>query len=326
MNTPLTIIDIARMANVSKTTVSRVINNDRTVTAKNREKVQKILDEYNFVPSEAARALKTGKSRTIGIITPFKMPSFYDNEFFKEIFSGIRETLMDYDYDILFSSGKGFESDAITKFIYKNHVEGLILLYSVQDDLNIKILEKKKVPYVITGPYNDVSQKNVVCYNYDRIFNEIVTYFKDKNIDDISLFCSDLGVNLTIKYIESFKKALSENGISMRPDSIRTDLNEMTKVLIELSQMEQADALPKAIIAADLTITRGIIDFYNSKKLPLPVIFSLENNWINDFMKISSIEHNFRNMGKIATDLLIKTIKDGNSKIQLELNYQKIIR
>ena len=59
MKKMLTIIDIAAQAGVSKTTVSRVINNDPTVTEKNRIKVQKVLDDTNFIASENARALRS---------------------------------------------------------------------------------------------------------------------------------------------------------------------------------------------------------------------------------------------------------------------------
>ena len=318
----LTIIDIAKLAGVSKTTVSRVINNDPTVQEKNRVKVQHVIDQHNFVPSNAAVTLKTGKSGTIGIITPFRMKSFFENEFFQESFRGIREVLMSSDHDMLFSSGKGVESDAILKFIYKNKVDGIILLYSVCDDLNIDILESRHIPYALVGPYNDETHKNIVKYDYDKMFNDIIGYFKEKNIQKIGLYCTNEGLSLTDKYIECFNNSMAYYGLEVNDDYISSSCDDEHSIEEELSQFEQLGCIPDAIISANATITHGIFQYFEGRNKKVPEIFALENSLINKFLGIPYINQDFYLSGKVVATLLLDAIKTPEKAHKIQLDYQ----
>ena len=97
----LTIIDIANLAGVSKSTVSRVINNDKHVSNKTRKKVLKIINEMGYVPDDIARSLITKKTYTIGLIIPDIM-----NPFYSETSKIIEDTLRKLGYSLIICNTK----------------------------------------------------------------------------------------------------------------------------------------------------------------------------------------------------------------------------
>ena len=93
----MNIIDIAKIAGVSTATVSRVINHSGKVKEETRERIQEVIDEYNYVPNAIARSLCMKDRFSIGVILPD-----IKNEFFSDVIQGITEITEQSIYNILF--------------------------------------------------------------------------------------------------------------------------------------------------------------------------------------------------------------------------------
>lgn len=91
----MNIYDIAKKANVSPATVSRVLNGNQSVREKTRKKVQQIIDESNYVPNSLARSLSVGDIRNIAFLAPD-----IENSFFSKILHGLSDTASQYDYNV----------------------------------------------------------------------------------------------------------------------------------------------------------------------------------------------------------------------------------
>ena len=94
----LNIIDIAKLAGVSKSTVSRYLNNGY-VGAESREKIKKVIDETGFMPQSYAKSLRTGKTNLIGVIVPK-----ISTETAPRVVQGITEVLSENNYDVLIAN------------------------------------------------------------------------------------------------------------------------------------------------------------------------------------------------------------------------------
>ena len=105
MKKNLTIVDIAQLSGVSKSTVSRVLNNEPKVKPDTKERVLQVIEENGYFPNELARTLVRSKSKLIGLIRPFQSRTFYQSAFFRDIFVGIGTQLKEFDYDIITASG-----------------------------------------------------------------------------------------------------------------------------------------------------------------------------------------------------------------------------
>ena len=92
----ISIKEIAKLANVSVATVSRVINNNGRFSEETRKKVQKIIDDYGYTTNMAAKSLRMSKSKTIGIIVPN-----ISNEWFSKLVLEIEKYFFQKNYSVL---------------------------------------------------------------------------------------------------------------------------------------------------------------------------------------------------------------------------------
>ena len=119
-----TIKDVAKKANVSVATVSRVINNKGYVNEETRQLVQTAITELSYIPNELARSLYNKHSKLIGVIVPH-----FDTQFYAELIEGIENAAMKLGYKIMLSNtqdNKQREADYIQIFQQYN-IDGIIV-------------------------------------------------------------------------------------------------------------------------------------------------------------------------------------------------------
>ncbi|MFK7692437.1 LacI family DNA-binding transcriptional regulator [Paenibacillus sp. HJGM_3] len=125
MDKPITIHDIARLANVSSATVSRVLSNSSyPVSAALRDKILRIAKEANYIPNQLGKQLKTRTNRTIGIIVPT-----ITNQFYSSIILGVEELARKHEYQVLLCNS--FQDPALERkyiqAIFEKQVRGLVI-------------------------------------------------------------------------------------------------------------------------------------------------------------------------------------------------------
>ena len=147
---PATIKDVARLAEVSISTVSRVINDSKPVSPEARRRVLKAIEDLGYKPNEVARSLVTKKSNLIGVIV-----DDIGNSYVANIVRGIEEIGRMYNYDILLCSSysdKETENKFIQVLITKQ-VEGIILVSEIANDEVMANINKYKIPFVYLNRY-----------------------------------------------------------------------------------------------------------------------------------------------------------------------------
>ena len=160
----MNIIDIAKIAGVSTATVSRVINHSGKVKEETRERIQEVIDEYNYVPNAIARSLCMKDRFSIGVILPD-----IKNEFFSDVIQGITEITEQSIYNILFfntDERNEVEHDYL-KVVASERLKGLLISpVSDHDEVTaaeLKHLEKSGVPVVLID-------RNLEGKQFDGIF------------------------------------------------------------------------------------------------------------------------------------------------------------
>jgi LacI family transcriptional regulator, galactose operon repressor len=143
--------DIARLAGVSRSTVSRVINGHSDVNAQTREVVLRVIEEHNYRPNHAARTLVTQRSRIIGILLP-QPPNVLMPFYFPTLLEGIGDTTHVLDYaSLLWWGQSGEEEERYTRRILQKNqlMEGLIIAtYRVGNPI-IERLVETRIPFVM---------------------------------------------------------------------------------------------------------------------------------------------------------------------------------
>ena len=149
----VTIKDVAKLAGVAPSTVTRVIQNKSTISDETKKRVREAMVELDYHPNLNARSLVSQSSQVIALVLPIDSDVFYQNPFFPTVLRGITQIASDNDYAIQICTGQNEERrlDNLKQLIYGNRVDGLIFLYSNPNDPLVEFAIKDKFPFLILG-------------------------------------------------------------------------------------------------------------------------------------------------------------------------------
>ena len=164
----LNIDDIARLAFVSRSVVSRVLNNRPNVSDEARARVQKIIEQYNYRPSATARSLATDRAYEISILVPRKKDDVLANEFWSLIYLGISEQCIKRGYFVsLTTISRGMEGHLNDKILHGHNFDGYVLISKEVAELTLPALRKREMPAVLIGRAPDFP--NLPTVNVDNV-------------------------------------------------------------------------------------------------------------------------------------------------------------
>jgi LacI family transcriptional regulator len=146
-----TLEEIAALAGVSRSTVSRVVNDHPSVDPETRKRVQRVIREHDYHPNAAARTLVSRRSQLIGLVVPQSMSSVFAEPYFPLLIQGISAACDERDYFMLLSFPSLRESENITRIVRGAHLDGLVLAASHTDNAFVSRLNREGTPFVLVG-------------------------------------------------------------------------------------------------------------------------------------------------------------------------------
>jgi LacI family transcriptional regulator len=161
---PLTLEDIARLSNVSRSTVSRVINAAPNVKDETREKVMQVIQNINFQPNLAARGLAAGQTNIIGLVIPAGVAFVFTDPYFPLLIQGISIGCNARDHSVmLWLAEPEYGRRTINQILHNGLVDGVIVSSTLMNDPIIQSLHESKMPFILIGrhPTLDVNYVDV---------------------------------------------------------------------------------------------------------------------------------------------------------------------
>lgn len=318
---------IAELAGVSRTTISRYLNNGY-VSEKNREKIQKIIEETGYVPSSFAQTLRTKKTNLVGVIVP-KISS----STISRIVDGISIELKKDGYNILLgNTDLDLEKEIEYLNIFKNNeVDGIIFLAKTITNRHLEIMEKLKIPIVIIG--QNIDNYSCVYHNdYEASYEVVKELIKSKckNIGFIGVSEEDIAVGIDRK--QGYINALKDNHIYINQEYIKIgDFSfesgyECCKDLI--SKNQDIDG----IFCATDNIAIGAMEYLKAKSIKIPkdiCIVSIGDTKESKVVtpKLSTVHYYYKTSGIEGAKILMDKIKNNNKDIhKIQLGYEYIKR
>jgi DNA-binding LacI/PurR family transcriptional regulator len=147
-----TIADIARLAKVSKSTVSRALNDSPLIGDETKERIRLIARQHNFRINVPARQLSSKKSRTIAYVTHCHHKEFSVADLFGlEIMGGVASSLSANGYDMLVLHVNPRETEWAQQYLESGRVDGFILLTSSRKQYHIRALVELGAPFIVWG-------------------------------------------------------------------------------------------------------------------------------------------------------------------------------
>ncbi|MFE0506718.1 LacI family DNA-binding transcriptional regulator [Peribacillus butanolivorans] len=265
-----TIYDIAKKANVSPMTVSRVINNKGNISEKTREKVEAVIKELNYIPNSAAQSLNIKKTKLLSLII-----TDITNPFFTKVARGAADKANQMGYQlILCNTDENYEkeSEYINALISKR-VDGVIIAPTGdQSTKNLKKLIKNRIPFtLIDRQIEDVSCDRVLGDNYEGT-KLLLQHLIDYGHQRIAMVHGPLTISTSKERYQAYIETLKINDLKIDPAFLVETHYKQEKQwngIAHLVNVSPADR-PTAIFAANNFIAIKIIKSLREKKIKVP--------------------------------------------------------
>ena len=213
-----TISDIAHQANVSRTLVSRVLNNKPGVSPENRKKILEIIEENHYVPNGLAKSLVLQKTNTIGVIMDDLC-----NDFFFKLIAGLQDAAEAHDYNILFCSGR---KDMATKLKYVDYLtggctDGIIAYGSCFDDEELfrYVAAKSANSVLIESNLSNCAADKILLDNFHGAYAATEHLIRQGRKNIIHVTC-DMNYDVGLERLNGFVQAMHDYRMPLGPDSI----------------------------------------------------------------------------------------------------------
>lgn len=304
----VSITDVAKRAGVSVVTVSRVINNVKTVRERNRQKVLKAMEELNYHPNPAARTLASGKTGVIGLTI-----GNLNDAFLEGVVKSVNARLEDYGYFLALSVVPiGIKESFLFQ---EDRVDGIILLCPTDEVEHVLDLKKKRIPFVLLDNQEEHDVPSVVVDNYKGGFdatNHLVQlgHRRIAHIGGPDMYLSSR--ERKKGFLDAMKRAnLSPFAIEKCEFSIEGGYNITSKWI-------KNGTIPSAVFAADDFIALGVINALTNEGLNVPEDVSVvgydDQVFASQFHpRLTTVKQPEKKIGKEGVDLLVKMI-NGTSR------------
>ena len=216
----VTIYDVAKRADVSLATVSRVLNNPEKVAEATKQRVLKVIEDLGYRPNMVARGLASRKTTTVGIII-----SDLTRASVAEMLSGIIDIADNYKYSIkIFSIREDFEAADTVQKIVAEQVDGVLYLNDELSDESIEevkdILFKNAIPFVFANVSSDDKRVPIVSIDYERASYELTKLLIADERKNIYLLSTARKYSVNTKKESGYLKAMEE--ANLEPKIFRT--------------------------------------------------------------------------------------------------------
>ena len=313
----VTIKDVAKLAGVAPSTVTRVIQNKSTISDETKKRVREAMVELDYHPNLNARSLVSQSSQVIALVLPIDSDVFYQNPFFPTVLRGITQIASDNDYAIQICTGQNEERrlDNLKQLIYGNRVDGLIFLYAQEEDPLVKLVADEQFPFLILGkslsPFIPLVDNDNVQAGFDA-----TEYFIKKGCKRIAFIGGTKKLFVTQDRLMGYELALKRYQLPIDPNLtyFATEFLEdngyrFSKLLFE------HDPNIDAIITIDSLLAAGVCDYIAKHQLDVPVLsFDSVNPKLNlaAYVDINSLE-----LGRVSFETILQIINDAKNNKQI---------
>lgn len=217
----VTIKDVAALAGVSPSTVSRTCKNNPSISEETKERVRKAMAELGYEPNFQASNLASQNSRTIGIILPASAKEVYENSFYLEAIQGISHYCNGRQYMTTIVTGQDETEilNAVRSMSRSGKVDGFIILYSKKDDSVIDYLFNEGLLYILIGKATQYTNQTIYIDNDNLLAGrEAAEYLYQLGHRRIAYLGSDSSLMFSADRKAGYQLALASHQLPVRPE------------------------------------------------------------------------------------------------------------
>lgn len=299
MDRKLTILDIAKLSGVGKSTVSRVLTNDPKVKAETRARVEQVIAESGYVPSKSAQSMRGGSQKVVGVII-----SRLDSPSENRAVSSMLQVLYAHGYDVVIMESQfdREKTQAHLTVLAKRNVDGVIVFGFTEMDVSALADWQDRAVLVAM----DCELVSSINYDNQGVIKQALAYLQNKGLTDIAF----IGVNPQDKTtglmrLQTYLDWCEQQGLS--PNYQTGDLHhESAYQLVDQVLTNNT----QAIVCASDTLALGVIKRLQERQREDIIITGVGGNELLSFLfpNVYSVDPGYRQAGEQAAQLLMEQL------------------
>ena len=314
-NNTITIYDIAREAQVSPATVSRILSGNARVSQEKKERVEKLVKKYSFVPNAMAQGLSTKESKSIGMLL-----SDVRNPFYSSLFVGIEKAAVRRGYNVIL--GNSLSNDEVEyrnmEMLVSKGVDVIILSGGQADTISpdSKQIERmnnmaKKTPVIVAGTA-DYFPCSKIKIEDSTGFNNLLDYLLKMGHRKFALLGGIATKSPTHYKQELFKSYLKRNAIPIKDEwIIQTDHYGLEDGYKAAKHLITCSEIPDTVIGINEFVALGAMRAFYEAGYNIPKDISLagfDNTYLSEIStpRLTSAGCNYDEYGEILMDLVFQ--------------------
>ena len=308
----ITIREVARLANVSPSAVSIVLNDKKGVSDTTRKKVMDIVNQLGYAPNPSSRRLLFNKTNNIAILFQ-KNTSPLEHYFYSEINTAVLRECEDKGYNLIFASFVVEKNEVSFPNLIKSYDVDGIIFYGDVDALVLSSLAKYDIPYIVIDNHTLLPEILSVSADYLHAAYVSVSHLIQLGHKKIAYIGNGLLTNFSTQTFSGYQKAIAETNISAPVQWIQFDASQEETAYRCMKNILSCPQRPTAVFCCADIYAIGAINCIKDFKLKVPDDFSVSS--IDDIIlarytdpTITTVKIDKGEIGKKAINLLIDKI------------------
>ncbi len=326
-----TLEEIAQLSGFSRSTVSRVINNDPHVSDKTRQKVQALVQELDFQPNLAARSLAVGHSNILGLVIPTRISSLFTDPYFPALIQGASIECNAHNYStMLWLAEPEYERRTIYQVVNNSLLAGVIVSSMVIDDPIVAALIASGKPFVLIGRHPSAADVSYVDVDNVSSAREVVTHLLRLGHRRVATITGPQNTISGRDRYQGYQEALRSRGVLL--DEGLVVEGDFTEDGGYLAMQQLLAKQPRAVFVASDSMAAGALRALREAGLGVPDEVAIAG--FDDLPAaarltppLTTIRQPVPRLGSVAVDTLLDLIAHPNSgPHRLILPTQLVIR
>jgi len=305
----ITIYDVAREANVSMATVSRVVNGNPNVKPATRKKVLDVIERLEYRPNAVARGLASKKTTTVGVIIPD-----ISNVFYAELARGIEDIATMYRYNILLSNSDQREDKELQllETMFGKQVDGIVFMSEHVSAELLTMMQRSPVPIVLAGTIDTSGQMPSVNIDYHQAAYEAVNRLLQNGHKRIAYVSGSFTSTINRAYkFTGYERAIADAGLQLDNELTVESESNYEEGLAAFNRLKSLDDAPTAYFAGNDELAIGLIHGAQDAGLHIPndiEVISFENSKLARMVRpeLTSVVLPLYDIGAVSMRLLTK--------------------
>lgn len=301
--------DVARLAGVSQPTVSRALRDDARVSEATKLRVREAAQLLGYVPSEAGRALSSGRTRRIGLLL-----TDLDNQFYSHIIAPVHRELEALGYQLMLHT-ESADNDTIVERLLANGLDGVILATTTVDSVAPLRLKDRGLPFVYFNRTGSFVDADATVVDPAPGYRDAVRRAVELGHSRVGAVLGPSNTSTAQSREAALRDALNAEGVSLSESDVRRVPYGAAEGEIAATEILASADRPTLLFCGNDVVAYGALNAAHRAGLRVPEDLSIlgfddlpEAAW--PIIDLATIGYDIAGMARAAADLIVRRIED----------------